>query len=216
MHNIREPLWKHYGSITEHYRSATGRYGVLWNITEHCGTLRIRTEPLRNHCEKYRSCPSLIKFQNFVHHWNWAWLNWACWNWKWARRQILIHTNRLTNYPSNNYDMVIFCFFKMVASCHLEFLNSGNLWLTSCRGLRCITLPNFIKISQAVVKILRFLHFMKMAAVCDLGLIFHVTGPPMTHIWWSLLLEERLWKKTVRHMDRTGRMPWIVLDGRSR
>jgi len=26
-------------------------------------------------------------------------------------------------------------------------------------------------------------------------------------------LEERLWKKTVRHMNSTGRMPWIVIDG---
>jgi len=29
-------------------------------------------------------------------------------------------------------------------------------------------------------------------------------------------LGERLWKKTVGHMDCTGRMPWIVLDGRIR
>jgi len=79
---------------------------------------------------------------------------WACRNWKWARRQILMHSNRPTNHPLNNYgDMVIFPFFKMVAG-----------------GLRCITLPNFMKIGQAVVKILRFLQFSRWrpSAVLDL------------------------------------------------
>jgi len=30
------------------------------------------------------------------------------------------------------------------------------------------------------------------------------------------ILEQRLWKKTVRHVDWIGRMPWTVLDGWSR
>jgi len=29
-------------------------------------------------------------------------------------------------------------------------------------------------------------------------------------------LGERLWKKTVEHVDWIGRMPWIVVDGESR
>jgi len=29
-------------------------------------------------------------------------------------------------------------------------------------------------------------------------------------------LGERLWKKTVRHVNGTGKMPWIVIDGGSR
>jgi len=29
-------------------------------------------------------------------------------------------------------------------------------------------------------------------------------------------LGERLWKKTVRHINWTGRMPWIIIDGGSR
>jgi len=29
-------------------------------------------------------------------------------------------------------------------------------------------------------------------------------------------LGERLWKKTVRHLNWSGKMPWIVIDGGSR
>ena len=29
-------------------------------------------------------------------------------------------------------------------------------------------------------------------------------------------LGERLWKKTVRHINLTEKMPWIVIDGGSR
>ena len=38
-----------------------------------------------------------------------------------------------------------------------------------------------------------YFDFFKIAAVRHLGFVFHVTGPPTTHIWWSLLLEKFGW-----------------------
>ena len=32
----------------------------------------------------------------------------------------------------------------------------------------------------------------------------------------QIKLGERLWKKTVEHMDGIQRMPWIVVDGENR
>jgi len=37
-------------------------------------------------------------------------------------------------------------------------------WLFWCRGSRCISVTNFVKIGQSVMKILRFFQFFKMAA----------------------------------------------------
>jgi len=55
-----------------------------------------------------------------------------------------MHTNRPTNHPSNNYgDMAMFRFFKMPASRHLEFSNSGNLTADELRWSRMHHITKF-------------------------------------------------------------------------
>jgi len=132
MSNVIELLWN---VIWSHWvrgrcralRSIVERYG---SVMGHCmGRYRMLQKPCKYW--KYRFCLLLIKFLILFVTKMWAWLKWACQIRKWARHQILMHTDRLTNHPSNNSsDMVIFRFSKMAAGLHLEFSNSRNL--TSC------------------------------------------------------------------------------------
>jgi len=138
---VLQNITEHCGTLQKCCESATQCCGALRNILEHCRTLWYVTEALRivtkhygalwivtERYKKYQFCPSLIKFYVLRITKMWVWLKWTCRDQKLARCQILMHTNRRTNHPSNNYgDMVIFQFFKMPASCHLEFSNSGNL-----------------------------------------------------------------------------------------
>jgi len=45
-------------------------------------------------------------------------------------------------------------------------------------------LPNFAPIVQTVAEIWRLFDFSKMAAVCHLGFVMRVFGPPTEGVWW--------------------------------
>jgi len=51
----------------------------------------------------------------------------------------------------------------------------------------CITVLNFMQISQTIVAIWPFFDFLiKMPAVCRLGFVLLEFRPPTKSIWWSL------------------------------
>ena len=56
--------------------------------------------------------------------------------------------------------------------------------MATSRGPRCITVLNFVKMSQAVAEISRPFDLLKMAAVRHLAFLCRVSGPPMheTHL----------------------------------
>jgi len=46
-------------------------------------------------------------------------------------------------------------------------------------------MSNFVEIGQTTAKMWRFF---KIAAVCHLGFVVRVIGPPTNVVWWSLSL----------------------------
>ena len=75
-----------------------------------------------------------------------------------------------------------FRFFKMAAVRHLRFFNVKNVNCQSASQLGrvniCVTVPNFVLISQTVAKIWPFFDFFWDAAVRHLGFDLRVFGPP--------------------------------------
>jgi len=62
-------------------------------------------------------------------------------------------------------------------------------WLFGWRRWRRISMPNFVKIGQSVVKVLRFFDFLKMAAVRHHGFVWGIFGPPTVSSCGSLSLQ---------------------------
>jgi len=80
------------------------------------------------------------------------------------RAQTHHFTKFRKNWSFHFGDVAIFLIFKMAAATILDFEIAKFYWLLGWRGLRRISMPNFVKIGQLVVKILRFFVFLKMAA----------------------------------------------------
>ena len=78
--------------------------------------------------------------------------------------------NLKQNRLNNCSDIVIFWFLK------------------TFRGRRCITVLNFVKNWSNSCWSITIFRFFKMAANRHLGFVCRVSGPPMKHIWWSLLV----------------------------
>jgi len=74
--------------------------------------------------------------------------------------------------------MPIFRFFKMAAAAILDFQILKFSRSERCRVPSCVTVPNFVKISQTAAEIWQFLDFSKMVAVHHLGFVMRVFGPP--------------------------------------
>ena len=74
------------------------------------------------------------------------------------------------------------------SSLEFKFLTANTVW-----GSRCITMPNFFPVSQAVAEIWRFFDFFKTVAIHHLGFVIYVSRPPTKSIWWSLSLRKIGW-----------------------
>jgi len=70
------------------------------------------------------------------------------------------HAKFSQNWSIQSRHIAIFQIFKMAASAAiLDFEIAKFYWLYGWRGLRRISMPDFVKIGQSVAKILRFFDF---------------------------------------------------------
>jgi len=105
-----------------------------------------------------------------------------------VKKPILHHRAKFRKDQSNRCgDIAILVIFKMAAAVILDFQKFEILTVGSCKGPMCVSVPNFIKIGQAVATIWRFNKVFKMVVVRHLGFVGRVLGPSTMSTWWSLL-----------------------------
>jgi len=105
-----------------------------------------------------------------------------------VKKPILHHRAKFRKDQSNRCgDIAILVIFKMAAAVILDFQKFEILTVGSRKGPMCVSVPNFIKIGQAVATIWRFNKVFKMVVVRHLGFVGRVLGPSTMSTWWSLL-----------------------------
>jgi len=88
--------------------------------------------------------------------------------------------------------------FVMAAAAILDFQTFEILTVVRWKVSIYVTLPDFIKIGQAVAEMWPFSSFSKMAAVCHLGFVGGcVFGLPAMNTWWFLSFR-KIWLKLIK------------------